>query len=432
MRLEFFNAADGDAFLVTSNDRHLLVDGGRKGAFEDRALPVLDALRRRGEILDTVCVSHVDADHITGILALFELLIDWKVFDHHHHTIDHDDFPEPSAWRPPAVRRVWHNGFEEQTGLDARDPTRLLQATALMLAPSDRDSVRQAAHARGDIATSIRQGIELGLKLGPELLDIPRNPEFAGGLMAAEPGRPPLVLGDARLTLLGPTRQQLDDLRQDWTEWVAENQATVDELNEQSRRDADRLGLAAADAFFELRRQRAEDLADRAEVTVPNLASLMFLVREGLRSALLTGDGFADDVVSALEAEGELGDDGLHVDVLKVPHHGSENNSDHRFYEKVTADHYAIPSDGSHHNPDLRVVEDILASRVGGRASDTRTAQVADPFTIWITASPDGPDSADTAHLRDVRDLLVRWRDEHPDSVRFRFLADPSFVLELD
>lgn len=432
MKLEFFNAADGDAFLVTSNDRHLLVDGGRKGAFEEHALPHLDAVRLRGDVMDAVCVSHIDADHVTGILALFELLIDWKVFDYHHHTIGHTDFPEPSRWRPPDVGRVWHNGFEAQTGMDARDPTRLLQAAAVILAPAGQDRIRQAAEACGTIATSIRQGIELGLKLGPEQLNIPRNPEYAGGLMVAEPGRPPLRLGDANLTVLGPTQQQLDDLRDDWTSWVAKNQATVDELNEQSRRDADRLGLAASDAFFELRTERAAALADRADVTIPNLASVMFLVREGQRSAILTGDGFAADVVSALEAEGVLGGDGLHVDVLKVPHHGSEHNSDHTFYETVTADHYVIPSDGSHHNPDLRVVEDILASRVGSRAASTRTPQAGDPFTIWITASTDGPDTEDTTHLRDVRRLLTQWRDEHPANVRFNFLADSSFVLALD
>ncbi|HEX6255801.1 MAG TPA: MBL fold metallo-hydrolase [Euzebyales bacterium] len=428
MKLEFFNAADGDAFLASSGGRHLLVDGGRKGAFVENVLPRLDALRRRGEGLDAVCVSHIDADHITGILGLFELLIDWKVFDYHA-TIGNSAFPEPSRWRPPDVARVWHNGFEAQTGMDGRAPIRVLQRAAVVLAASDSGAIREAAESCGGIATSISQGIELASQLEPGQLDIPCNPEFGGGSMVAEPGGAPLALGDALLTVLGPTREQLEALKTQWETWVAENRAAVDAL----LLDADRHGLAMADVFFTRRAGQAAALADRTNVTVPNLASIMFLVREGARTALLTGDGFGGDVVTALEAEGVLRQDaGLHVDVLKVPHHGSEHNSDHTFYERITADHYVIPSDGSHHNPDNRVIDAIIGSRVGEGPSTAPTPQVGDPFTIWVTASTDGADSTDRQHLRQIRERISGWQRDHPASVRAEFVADASFVLDLE
>lgn len=430
MRLEFFDAEDGDSFLVSSNGHHLLVDGGRKGAFTSNVLPSLDAIRERSEKIEAVCVSHIDADHITGILALFDLILDWRVYDYHQ-TIDHREFPEPSRWRPPEIGKVWHNGFEAQTKSDTRAPRRLLQSTALILASSASERIREAAEASGALATSIAQGIELAERLGPQQLNIPLNPEFEGRLMIADSGQSPLHVGDASLTLLGPTQTQLDDLRKEWTDWVAANQAKIDELNRESQRDAERLGLATTDAFFNLRTERADALAKRANVTVPNLASIMFLVREGDRKALLTGDGFAGDVVAALRAEGELGGDGLHIDVLKVPHHGSEHNSDRTFYEKVTADHYVIPSDGSHRNPDLRVVEDILKSRVGRQSSRTLTSQAGDPFTIWVTAAPDGRTTDDSEHLRQVRALIDRWQRRYPDNIRATFLTEPSFVIDL-
>ena len=42
----------------------------------------------------------------------------------------------------------------------------------------------------------------------------------------------------------------------------------------------------------------------------------------------------------------------MHVDLLKVPHHGSANNLDDDFFERITADHYVFSGDGEHGNPE--------------------------------------------------------------------------------
>lgn len=431
MIFEFFRAADGDSFLLTSDGHNLLVDGGRKGSFTDNVLPSLDAIRVQGQVIDAICVSHIDADHITGILALFDLMLEWRVYDYHHDTIHDTNYEDPSPWRPPEIGKVWHNGFEQQTNAAPDAPTQLLQSTALTLAASNRDWIQRAAEACGELAASITQGIQLAQRLGNQQLHIPLNPEFGGNLVTTAHGHRSLQIGDATLKLLGPTEAQISDLREEWTNWVADNSDTIDKLNRESQRDADRLGLATTDAFFALRSERAEALANRANVTVPNLASIMFFVTEGSRSAILTGDGLSTDVTNALQADGDLGPDGLHVDVLKVPHHGSEHNSDRAFYRRITADHYVIPSNGSHRNPDLRVIADIIKSRVGRRSPQTLTQQVGDPFTIWITANPDTDTSNAAKHLRKVRSLIKQWQRRYPDHVKFEFLTDRSFTLNL-
>ena len=42
----------------------------------------------------------------------------------------------------------------------------------------------------------------------------------------------------------------------------------------------------------------------------------------------------------------------MQVDVLKVPHHGSANNLDDDFFERVIADHYVFSGNGEHGNPE--------------------------------------------------------------------------------
>ena len=52
---------------------------------------------------------------------------------------------------------------------------------------------------------------------------------------------------------------------------------------------------------------------------------------------LLTGDARGDQIVDGLRAAARLTNGTFEVDVLKVPHHGSENNIDSDFVEAVIA-----------------------------------------------------------------------------------------------
>jgi len=61
--------------------------------------------------------------------------------------------------------------------------------------------------------------------------------------------------------------------------------------------------------------------------------------------------------------------DTTHVDVLKVPHHGSANNLDDDFFQRITADHYVLSGDGEHGNPERETLQMLLDAR--GRAKYT-------------------------------------------------------------
>ena len=108
-------------------------------------------------------------------------------------------------------------------------------------------------------------------------------------------------------------------------------------------------------------------IPDHKGVTAPNVASLMFMVEEDGKTLLLTGDGQQDFILQGLQRTGYLGDDGIHVDVLKVQHHGSENNMDADFARQVSADHYVFCGNGSHGNPEESVIRRHLQFTAGGR-----------------------------------------------------------------
>ncbi|MFF5445583.1 ComEC/Rec2 family competence protein [Streptomyces sp. NPDC012888] len=89
IRLRMLPAQDGDCLLLEYGDgdfvRRILFDGGRRGTYR-RIRPLLAGLD--GPV-DVLVVTHVDQDHILGVLALL-------------------DDPE----RPVEIGDVWFNGFD--------------------------------------------------------------------------------------------------------------------------------------------------------------------------------------------------------------------------------------------------------------------------------------------------------------------------------
>ena len=97
-------------------------------------------------------------------------------------------------------------------------------------------------------------------------------------------------------------------------------------------------------------------LAAYVDKSVPNLSSIVVLAEAGGKRMLLTGDARGDKILEGLRARRPAGRPArtskMHVDLLKVPHHGSANNLDDDFFERITADHYVFSGDGEHGNPE--------------------------------------------------------------------------------
>ncbi len=76
-----------------------------------------------------------------------------------------------------------------------------------------------------------------------------------------------------------------------------------------------------------------------------NLSSIVVLAEYDGKKALLTGDARGDKVLNGLRQTKLLKNDKLHVDLLKLPHHGSQNNVTAEFFQQVTADTYVVSGD---------------------------------------------------------------------------------------
>jgi len=65
----------------------------------------------------------------------------------------------------------------------------------------------------------------------------------------------------------------------------------------------------------------------------------------------------------------------IDVDIVKVPHHGSSNNLDDDFFERIRAPHYVFSGNGEHGNPE----RESLAMLFKARGSEPLTVHLTYP-----------------------------------------------------
>jgi beta-lactamase superfamily II metal-dependent hydrolase len=314
LKLRIVQAKFGDCFILEygtpSSPRYMLIDGGPKGTYGDHLEGELLKISNSGGKLDLVLVSHVDNDHIYGVLELTNKLVSQQ------------------KTKTIKIKSLWHNAFNKTIDKNNDIQQRF---NSLMERSYSLWSTRSAS-----LSNVITRGISEGedLEKNAEELHLEINEGFPQKLICVDDAPESKVFGNLRMRIVGPTRKNLDKLREEWYEYLQKEEAKI---------------------------TRAVALRKIDDRSVPNRSSIMVLAEAHGKRILLTGDGRGDHLCDGLEHVGLLRPgQNLHVDILKVPHHGSNRNTDQDFYRKITADKYIISADGTDDNPDLETLENIV------------------------------------------------------------------------
>lgn len=300
IRLTMLPARDGDCLLLEYGDggptRRILIDGGRKETYKD-IVPTLEKHAEESNRFDLLVVTHIDQDHVLGVLGLFD---------------DHD--------RPIEFDDVWFNGYDQ-----------LVDSEFETFGPRD-----------GELLTSA-------------LLDqqVPWNTAFKG--KAVEVGRPfDWFDEDSAVTLLSPDRGLLENLISTWEKECAKHGLIPG-------KDAEEPPPKGFEAFgaFDIEALAASTF--EADDSKPNRTSIGFLFDyDGVR-IMFTGDAddrrLVDSVRPLAEAEGGR----LRLDALKVSHHGSRKNLSTNLLDLIDCKRYLISTNGDRHkHPDPVAIARIL------------------------------------------------------------------------
>jgi beta-lactamase superfamily II metal-dependent hydrolase len=288
--------------------------------YEDVLKPRLDKLRGDGQLrLRMVMVSHIDADHITGIQQMLRDLVN-----------------EQDAHRelPYKIDTIWHNSFEKLTGGKKASVESGAVASSMngTLVPGLDDDVAA-------VVASVKQGNEV--RNAAVQLGIPINSGAEDDLVRAPATglRVVTIVPGLTFTILGPHDAELAKLDASWRE-------------------------------AKKKKTKAAQAADYLNRTVPNLSSIVVLVdaavsKRKMKRMLLTGDTGGDLIQKALKTAGLAKDGKLHVDLLKLQHHGSQHSVDLKFFQNITADHYVISGNGKHDIPNPKALGWLSKARRG-------------------------------------------------------------------
>jgi hypothetical protein len=367
---EALRAMHGDCLLLhfgePGDPKSVLIDGGPMPVYGQTLKPRLLKLReqliekkRIGEgdalPLALAMVSHIDDDHIGGLLALAEDNDGGLGLTH-------------ASWVSP--KTLWHNTFEELTGGEV---------SALALG-------EVSASPTAAVVASVPQGQDLRARA--EALGWPINRPFTGLVQAPAGAAQPVALDlETSLLVTDPRADEVANMRKEWKK-------QLEKLKKGEK--------------------EAAEVAAYVDKSPTNLSSIVCLARQGERKILLTGDARGDLVLKALDIAGVTSEGKLHVDILKIPHHGSIRDLDADFFERITADHYVISADGRFGNPESKTLEFIAGSRDD------------DAFTIHLTyASGHG----------DLQQRLAQFIADR-DAAKRKFgvaaRADPDLALTID
>lgn len=306
LELRILKAEHGDAIVISGEldgkYRNILIDGGPAQVFEvqnhiPRPLKIfLNGIKAKGQKIDLLVLTHVDDDHIGGILAGFN----------------------KHGYLTELTQEVWFNSGKLIFNHFDK--------------PMDESNFVMLKNNAGS-HTSIGQGI----KLEDHLTDkaIWSHPLIQAGDELERFG--------CKFKMLSPSMPKLKNLLTQWETYRKKTNTSAQKNDYQQSFEQ----LLAADKFKE-------------DSTPPNGSSLAFIFEYQQKSLLLLGDAHPSVVVASLKALDYSKTNPLRVDYVKVSHHGSQYNTNEELLSLIDCNNFIISANGKHGLPNKKTLARIV------------------------------------------------------------------------
>jgi beta-lactamase superfamily II metal-dependent hydrolase len=344
LKLQMLPAGPGDCLWLEygtpPDTRVVIIDGGLGKTAKVLRARIEEACRERRLAkleVELLVVTHIDNDHIVGIIKLLK---------------NPPDFLH--------VKEVWFNGLPQlkrlptPSSLDDNEPEETRsQLPADVLGGNEFDDHADDDESLGDIKTLASPADLLGRPQSDELSQLlassgmPWNASWNGeAVMIPATGDLPTreLDGNLKLTILGPTLTRLYKLCTAWRDVLGgaedspEGQTTPDDL------------LGPSDTWPPVWID-----GEKRDSSFANGSSIMLLAEypgneQQHHALLLAGDAHAPDIDAALKRllrERRMSSTSFPLDAFKLAHHGSAHNLTREVLETVDCSRYLISTDGS-------------------------------------------------------------------------------------
>jgi beta-lactamase superfamily II metal-dependent hydrolase len=293
---------EGDCLWIeygaSDHPRRILIDAGRKSTYK-HLRKRFDALPVNEREFELLVITHIDRDHIEGVLSLLD-----------------------DAECPVTFKDIWFNGYDHLVSATA-EPFGVVQGEALTTHLSKPGTPWNEAFGRNAIVRKDN-----------------------------EPFRTVTLSGGLKLTILSPTVDKLAVLQREW-EHVCQKEGLVPGGGTPEEPEGDEpfgvpdVELLASEVFE----------GDTAEA---NGSSIAMVAEYGGKRVLLGADAHPDVMESALrklaDAAGKV-----RFHAVKLPHHGSSHNTSIPLLETIDCPTWLFSTNGSYfHHPSQSTVARVI------------------------------------------------------------------------
>jgi beta-lactamase superfamily II metal-dependent hydrolase len=326
MKVRMNKAANGDCFLVQTRLSNLLIDGGTASSYKGWSESLANI-----SLIDALFITHIDSDHTNGIIKLL------------------DD----KAYKDIHISNVFFNGVKQITQMD----------TELVC---DYDADYDAITSNFSQVENAE--VNIGFSEGTSLSYLIEKKGFSinniNSLKAIHQGsfNEPIKIKDISIQILGPSLKSLNKLKLLWLDILEERgihkkiitrkhaKAFESFVNSLSQTQDEETNISSNNTFCidELCAMEYE-----RDSSLSNETSFSFIIRNNDKSILMLGDAHVETIIEWMDSNQiEI----LHIDAIKVSHHGSRHNINADFIKRVVCNNYLISTNGKKHHPDLETL----------------------------------------------------------------------------
>ena len=341
--VEMLPAQEGDCFLIAvDNKYHILVDGGTPYTYRHYLKSRLIKLAEDKKVIDLLIVTHVDNDHIGGIIPFIK---------------ENGNASNPQII---PVKEVWHNSyrhlqFDKNGKLEFREKEIL---KSIVAKGAMEEHIKNNDEGVKDI--SGYQGTTLAGLLysnGYNWNTISNNLPIRKGVFQE-------IDKNIHIKVIAPQDNELEELGKVWKKQLMQkkhsflfsDELLFDDAYEYYMRFLREPFIEAREISYMKEEENIEKLAYKeypSDISVVNNSSICFEIDYKGTLLLFLGDKSVGSLDMNLIKEKYA--------LLKVPHHGSNNNYSIEFAKKVHADVYLLSTNGrKYQHPDKEMVAKII------------------------------------------------------------------------
>lgn len=345
IRIKAFPALNGDSILLDLSDSLFLIDGGYINTFDEYLLDELKRVSKEGKRISHLIVTHIDGDHISGIVRLLEKNKNNKIV---------------------VIENIWHNSYRHIKDLSDTFKLKNLDGKTDLEVLSKKSYLKEVIDGKHKISA------EQGSALGALILKgkYKWNSEFSGKAVSIDNLDTIFIDDKTIIRILSPNNQKLSKLKRLWRKELYKKGYNISEDNSNyddafefliAQEKEQKVFLKKDISSGEIDVEVLSNIEIMEDISITNGSSISFVIERDNKKLLFLADSHPSLILENLKVHYSAEEFPIEFDIIKLSHHGSISNTSKELLDNIDSKNWIISTDGSKFgHPDIETIARII------------------------------------------------------------------------